>query len=614
MRLPLRSYHPPRRSPVVSLAFLFVLQLTVGTAFADLYVNRTALGNGRGSSAANAASYLDATFWAGEAQTAINAGPTTVWFARATYDLGRLKLDSVGHPVHLLTLRVTAGQTSFLMKNDGQTQIMSIYGCQNIKLQDFIFSGSVTQNAVVVKSSADFAPRPSRWITFENCNWHSMSAVLYAALSLQEGARDITVNNCKFWSNGISELSHMIYAFRKVQNVSITNSQFTNCRGAYIKLRHDVDYVKIDNCDFHSTADEYNWEFIKVAADDSASNPGGEFFGGYFQITNNSFDWDTSGNIDNRWGLAFKAYGHNVASPLDYWVTPSEASTLNTGTAAQKQAILSPQMGLSNANVKFYGNTWAGAHGQVYYRHQPSSDSGDGGHTAPCNITNWPGTSGVLAAPPFLRNPGFEWGGDARRDWFTYSGLEPATHAPLNNSTVALRLRRDSTTTVFGQPISGAASNCEVKFLMALGAGSTPSSSVRFKVKIYHNEIADACLVLAITGDGQVGYLQADGTFVSVSGSDTLLASAESAPGSGYYPNPNWYQFRIRTSYSGGVVTWEIARGGLKTIPTGTFPFVYSGLNQWRGGVPAVGAKPGSITFENVDQDVIIDSTAVANW
>lgn len=543
----------------------------------------------------------------------MQAGPLTVWWERAIYNAGYLKIRDIGHPVNVLTLKVSPGTDTFEMRNDAGSTIISLRGCQRVTVSGFTFTGTVGQatqgttgNAVAVRNSADFPKNPSRWITFDNCIWKKLEHLTFAALSIYGAARDITVNNCRFWDVGPTNGVHMIYSQFGPQGITITNSKFTRCTGDYVKFKDDAEFAKVDNCEFHSTADPYNWEMIRVAVFNDV-NPGDEFQGTNYQFTNNSFDWDTDGNIQRRWGVVFTASGHNVPSPLDYWVSASEGNTLNTGTAAQKEAILSPQMGLTNARVKIYGNTFAGAHGQVMYRHMPAYGSGNGGYTDACNITNWPATSGTLAAPPMVRNGLFEFPGDRRRCWFAYAGSTPANHPGLNGTANSVRLIKSSNTQ-FGQPLESPTSVLTPHFLVGIGSDHT-GTGMKFKAKIYHHEIANGAVVVAVDHLGQVGYENSSGTFVPVASLGTLQFAVD-GNGDGTYVGGagdamRWYQFRVNIDYSGATPTFTIYRGDVNAAPSYTHN---SGpISTWTGAPAVAGSRPGSLVFENHGANVIID-------
>jgi len=88
---------------VLLSATIIVAQFGICNADLTLYVAPTALGNGSGSSPANAAVYTNIGFWGG-VQTTLSSNAVAVRWLDGQYNSAGLNLTAMGDPNHPLTL------------------------------------------------------------------------------------------------------------------------------------------------------------------------------------------------------------------------------------------------------------------------------------------------------------------------------------------------------------------------------------------------------------------------------------------------------------------------------------------------------------------------------
>lgn len=585
--------------------------LATPSLYADLYVAPTAQGTGSGSSAANAAYYLNGTFWSSTVQTAVNSAATTVWFANGTYTAGSLMLQNLGHPNHTCTLRATT-DGSVTLKADGQNNILWLRGSQNFALRGFRFTGTPTQAALSLSYYPTPTKTPTRNIDLYNCWFEDLTNLSLGAIIFGAN-RDITIDTCHFdtVTGPTPPQVHAIYAGGVSQNISITGCDFTDVGGEYVRFRNDTEYAAVTDCTFHSTAVGYNQPFISVPLYNTISPYANEFYGGNFQFTGNVFRYDVHSDLTGYYRHAHYFYNSGYDAPpgdaLEYYVTSSQATTLNTGTQAQKEAILSAGMQLSNSRIKIYNEEYHGVVRATAYRayHGSTSFNDSGYYTTPVDISNWPGTSGTVLTAPILRNGQFDELGNRLRKWFTFSGNAPVDHPGLNGSTKAIKLAKASNTE-FGQWVRGPLSST-VTLHCLFAVGSFTGTGVKFQMQLYHNEVTNACLAFAVDDLGRCGYMNGS-TFVPVTALGTIQFSVD-ANGNGSYSDAGdtlrWYQLRITVDYSGGTPHFDIARGVANTASDYTYNA--TGLTAWVNGSPSTGSTVGLLNFKNTSADVIVD-------
>ena len=588
---------------------LCVLALAASSARADYYVAPNVLGTGSGTSAANAADYLDLTFWNGTVKPGLSSGAQTVWFANGSYTEGLLKLTSVGHPLNKLTLRATTAGSVTMSTTSAFQSILWLYGCQNVEVNGIRFTGAPSQNAVNLSFYPTILKSGSRNITIKSCWFENLTNLSLGAIITGANHR-VTVDTCHFTSvtGPAPKQVHAIYGGGAGEGFSILNCDFTNIGGEYVRFRNDTEFVIVDNCSFHSTAEAWNSPFIGVPLYNSISPYANEFYGTNYQFSNNVFRYDVPNVSPTADSYCFAHYiydsGYNAApgDGLDYMLDATEAATLNTGTVAAKQSLLSGEMDLTNArfkivNPEYHGVTWAAA-----YRGYGAANQG---YTNPVNISNWPATAGSLATAPILRNGQFEFRGNRLRCWYLFGGSAPVDHPGLNGTTKAIRLA-SSSNTQFGQWMEPAnPSLVTIHCLFAIS--SFTGTGVKFQVQVYHNEIANSYLAFAVNDAGQCGYMNGS-TFVPVAALGTIQFSVD-ANGDGDYADAGdtliWYQLRITVDYTTATPTFSVARGVANTASDYTYSA--SGLTGWVNGAPPTGSKAGLLNFANTSANVVVD-------
>jgi hypothetical protein len=583
--------------------------LTASIVRADYFVAPNALGTGTGTSAANAADYLNLTFWNSTVKPALASAAHTVWFANGTYNEGQLKLTSVGDPLNKLTLKATTSGSVTLSTTSSFQSVLWLYGCQNVEVNGVRFTGASSQNALNLSYYPSILKSGSRTITIKTCWFENLTNLSLGAILL--GANHgVTIDGCTFTSvtGPAPKQVHAVYAGNDSKGISVLNSTFTNIGGEYVRFRDDADYAIVDNCSFHSTAEAWNSPFITMPLYNSVSPSATEFYGTNYQFSNNVFRYDVPNASPASDSYCFAHYiydsGYNAPAGdgLDYMLDTTEAGTLNTGTVAAKESLLNAEMGLTNTRLKivnpeYHGATWATA----YRGYGAAAQS----YTDPVNISNWPATTGSLATAPILRNGQFEFKGNRLRCWYLFSGNAPLDHPGLNGTSKAVRLASASNTQ-FGQWMAPA--NPSVVTIHCLFAvGSFTGTGVKFQAQIYHNEITNSYLAFAVNDAGQCGYMNGS-TFVAVPALGSIQFSAD-ANGDGDYSDAGdtlrWYQLRITVDYSTATPSYSIARGVVNTASDYTFSA--SGLTGWVNGAPPTGSKAGLLNFANTSANVVVD-------
>lgn len=600
---------------------------------ADYYVSPN--GTGNGTSAQTPAGYLDhANFWQTTVKNALETGNVTVWFARDIYSRGALELADFGSPINTLTIAAQTGTAAFEMRNDAGGVILSIRGGQRITVQDFVFTGDVSSVATSVTNGVNSSKNLSRWINFVRCKWQNLENLSYGALNITYGSQNITVDDCDFINVGPTASVHMIYCYWNPCLLTIKGSRFTDNKGDYIRFRADADYAIVKNCTFTSTGTSHDWGFLRVAVYNDF-NPGNEFLGGNFQFNGNVFTWaSTSTDAARRYGTSFMATGHNVISPLDYMLTSAENATLTSGTPAEKNALLSSEMSLDYANIKIYNNTYANQAGKVNYTHARGSlptfaEVVTQGGSGLCDISNWAdtNTNGQLAEIPLLRNGDFEFAGDRRRCWSLVNCVPPRDHEGLADSGQAVRLAKTEESAMWqcinnydpnppqGAPKDPLLSTLSIQWQVAIGndfvAGQN-SGDVVYQTRIYHNELKNACLIVAVDNIGNVGYINSSGAFVPVTALGTMKFATD-GDGDGNYSGSGdtlkWHQFRVDIDYSGAQPKFTIFLGnqGVADSYAKTSGDI-TVTTAWSGQAPVTGDHPSSIHFSNYGANVVVDT------
>jgi hypothetical protein len=586
-----------------------VASFAVSSARADFYVAPAAQGTATGTSAANAASYLNLTFWNSTVKPALSSAAQTVWLTNGTYNAGQLKLTSVGHPLNKLTIKATTGGSVTMSTTSAFQGILWLYGCQNVEVNGIRFTGAPSQNAVNLSFYPTILKSGSRNLTITGCWFENLTNLSLGAI-ITGANHGVTIDGCHFTrvTGPAPKQVHAIYGGGAGQGFSILGCDFTDIGGEYVRFRNDTEFAIVDSCSFHSTSAAWNSPFIGVPLYNSIAPSANEFYGTNFQFSNNVFRYDAPNPAPPSDSYCFAHYiydsGYNAPAGdgLDYMLDTTEAATLNTGTVAAKEALLSAEMGLTNArfkivNPEYHGATWATA----YRGYGAAAQS----YTNPVNISDWPAASGSLATAPILRNGQFEFKGSRLRCWYLFSGSAPVDHPGLGSTAKAIRLA-SSSNSEFGQWMKPAnPSQVTIHCLFAIG--SFTGTGVKFQVQVYHNEISNSYLAFAVNDAGQCGYMNGS-TFVAVPALGTILFSTD-ANADGDYADAGdtlrWYQLRITVDYTTATPTFSLARGVANTASDYTYSA--SGLTGWVNGAPPTGSKAGLLNFANTTANVVVD-------
>jgi len=579
------------------------------------WVAPTAVGTGDGSSSANAASFLSASFW-GNAQNVLQFTNVTVNFNDGTYSQGELTLANMGNAVHQLTLQaVNLYQPVFTSNPDAYIYMP---GSQNIKFYGLTFSGAAKSWGVDCITSGIY---PCRNLEFSYCQFTNLTGVMYAALGLLNGTRDILVDNCTFANltanNGNHQ--HMIYGSHDIVGVVATNCSFTDCYADFVRFRDDSEYCTVENSAFTSTTAASVWPFIscelfQVSGSDSI---GDEFFGNSFQIINDSFNYNASGT-GPRAALHFSDDGY---SPQSYncALTSAQATWLGSGATAtiDKQAFLQTNMGIFPTAIKMFGNTYnSGVDYHVDYTY-----IWDG--TAPWN--SWQGTIGISVTPdssgallgkiPVLRNGNFDRQGLLLtsisaglknneclfRNWYCLPQYTTILqHAGFNGTPNALMLNNATAQTVY-QWITPPGPTWTLDFLFAMDSGFT-GTGTKFKVDLFHDDLSGSKVSVGVNDQGRFGIYN-NGTFITLPALGTVSFSAN-----------NVYRIRIVGNYAAATPYVNIYTSDANN-PALTHQAL--GLSYWigsgSGGTPISGqSSPETIAFYNYNNTVIVDQVALA--
>lgn len=588
---------------------------SIGNSQIAYWVAPAAAGTGDGSTSANAASYLNSSFWAG-VQSALQLTNINVNFVDGTYNAGTLNLNDMGNPLHWLTLQAVDLYGAVLSTTTNN--IIGITGSQNIEFSGIVFTGSVRDWAVICQP--DYL-KPCRDLEFSYCEFINLTNAYYGAIGLANGPRDILVDNCAFanLTSNNGNHQHMIYASHNVVDVVVANCQFQDCLADYLRFRDNCEYCLVQNCAFTSTTAESAWPFISdelynVTNSDAA---GDEFFGNYFQISSNSFTYNSGGGAGPYSALHFSDSGY---SPYGYGcnLTSSQARNLSRGSISFQQSFLQTNMGIIASSIKMFGNTYNSqvAHTMDY----TYNDSPSGGWTGTIDLSDVPDSSGAtLASLPVLRNGDFDRQGLQRtpqtsstpneclfQTWFCnpkYADI--LWHPGFDGTTNAMRFDGTKNQYIY-QWISNPTPTWTMDCRFAVGSGFT-GTGTKFKVDIFHNDLAGGKISVGVDDLGRFGIYNG-GTFTVLSGLGTVAFSVDSN-GNGNYTDPgdtlNVYHLRIVGHYEAATPYVDIY-----TSDANSLTLVNQALSNtdWVTDAPVGGqSAPGTIAFYNYTAPVMLD-------
>ena len=599
---------------------LSVTQVVTSVVTSGYWVAPTAVGTGDGSTSANAAGYLNASFWA-TIQSRLQNSNVTVNFLSGNYSANTLGFTNAGNPLHQLTLNAVIPHS--VIFNPSANPIIQLMGSQNIKLSGFGFTGPVSYWAVYcIPNSLN----PCRNIEINSCWFWNLTNAYYAAIGLLNGTRSVQVYNCNFTNITFGDHAHMIYAPHDIEDVVVSNCVMQDCvSGDYIKFRDDSEYGVVQNCTFISTMASSTWPFVSqdlynVTNSDSA---GDEFFGTYFQISSNSFTYQAAGGAGPYSAMHFF---DDSWSPQSYYcdLTSAQASALGSGTASYQRSFLLTNMGIDATSVKMFGNTYSGVtyHMDYGYLHSDSTAPYNG-WTGTVNLNNAPDTSGTPLGPvPVLRNGDFDKRGMLTtpistgdkdyeclfRDWFCSPKYTDIQWQPGFNGTSNALLFDGAQSQCVYQWITPPGPVWTLDCFFAIGSVFT-GTGTKFKVDLLHNDIAGAKVSVGVNDQGQCGIYNG-GTFMALPELGTVSFST-GTNSSGNYINPNVYHLRIAGNYAASTPYVNIYLSDANSLALNHQSL---GRTYWVNGTPVSGlSSPETVAIYNYTAPVMVDQLTLAS-
>jgi Concanavalin A-like lectin/glucanases superfamily len=315
------------------------------------HVAPVARGSGDGTSAADAAGYLDPGFWAG-VKSSLGTSPTTVRFLDGQYNSEGLVLEQLGHPANRLTLQGATPNGAVLNAPTGV--MLQFNGVQNTTVRNLHFTGAITNYAFHIQGSSS---APSHGISIEECSWTDLTTLRYGALgTTYSNVHDITVKDNTFIRVGADAGAHMMYNAYGSYNLYLYNNYFEDCPGDYIRFRGNMtDFGEVIGNTFVSTSSVYNRPFVAVPLFNDV-DPGDENFGTNFLIQDNHFEYRASGG-PRRDAIAFYHQGYDPAG-YNNLMTAAEGAILTNGSAQEKKQLLLANTGINGDRVHVFDNTF----------------------------------------------------------------------------------------------------------------------------------------------------------------------------------------------------------------------------------------------------------------
>lgn len=606
---------------ILTLAGAILLLAMAGRASVTNYwVAPAAAGTGDGSSSANAAYYLNSSFWS-TVQSQLQSGAVNVNLLDGNYGAGMLAFTNMGRPLHQLCLQ-SVDLYGPVLSTTGST-IINLVGAQNMKFYGMVLTGPCSSWGIDTQPSY---LRACRSLEISYCRFLNLSNAYYGAIGLNNGVRDVTVDNCTFTNINNGSHAHMIYASHDIMGVVVTNCVFQDCLADYVRFRDDSEYCVVDHCTFISTTSASAFPFITSPLfNDTDPGPGDEFFGNNYQITSNSFTYNVSAGT--RAALQFSDSGYD---PQSYHcaLTSAQASELSGGTTASKQSFLQTNMGIIGSSIKMFGNIYNSRvtyHAVYTYSYSSSATNApQNGWQGNIDISDVPDASGALLPPwPKLRNADFDRQGLLElpvnaslkdyeclfRTWFCspkYTDI--LLHPGFNGTSNAMRF--DGTTSQYiYQWVSNPGPMWTMDCLFAVGSGLT-GTGTKFKVDIFHDDIAGSKVSVGVDNLGRFGIYNGS-TFTVLPELGTVAFSVDS-DGNGYYTDPgdtlNAYRLRIVGNYSSATPFVNIYTSDANSL---ALNHQSPGRAYWVSGAPTSGQSvPGTIAFYNYTAPVVLDQVA----
>lgn len=580
-----------------------------------------AAGTGSGSSAANAASYLNPSFWS-SVQSQLQSENVTVNFQTGAYDAGSLNFTNMGNPLYSLTLAALTPHGAVFSPS---ANVVQLYGCQNFQLNGLVFNGPTPYWGVYCIPNGSL---PCRNIEITNCWFLNLTNAYYGAIGLLNGTRDVRVFGCNFTNITAGDHEHMIYAPHDIEDVVVSNCVFQDCLADYVRFRDDSEYCWVQNCAFISTMSASAWPFVSaelynVTNSDSA---GDEFFGTYFQISSNSFTYEASGGSGPYSALHFSDDGYSPQS-YDCDLTSAQASQLSSGSAAFQQTFLQTNMGIIPSGIKMFGNTYNSRVAyHMDYTYEWDGVQPNGGWQGTIGLNNVPDASGTpLGTAPVMRNANFDRRGllltpvsqgldDYEclfRNWLCspkYTDILLSSNFYGTNN--ALRFNVADNQYVY-QWISSPGPAWTMDCLFAIGSAFT-GVGVKFQVDLFHNDVTGGKVSLGVDNLGRFGIYNG-GTFMLLPGLGTVAFSVDNT-GDGAYTDPgdvlNVYHLRIIGNYAASTPYVSIYTSDANSL---NLDHEALGLTDWVGSSPVSGlSAPETAVFYNYTAPVLLGQIAFA--
>lgn len=600
----------------------WALSVTQASAASTSYwVAPAAAGTGNGSSVANAAYYLNLTFWS-SVQSQLQSGNVTVNFQDGAYNAGSLNLTNMGNPLYPLALSAVNPHGPVFSPS---ANILQLYGCQNFQVNGLVFNGPAPYWGIYCIPNGT---KPCRNIEITNCWFLNLTNAYYAAIGLLNGTRDIQVYNCNFTNITAGSHQHMIYAPHDIENVVVSNCVFQDCLADYVRFRDDSEYCYVQNCQFISTKSASAWPFVSAELynETNADSAGDEFFGTYFQISGNSFTYQASGGPGPYSALHFSDNGY---SPQSYncALTSSQASQLSSGTTSFQRSFLETNMGIIASGIKMFGNTYNSRVAyHMDYTYTWDKIQPNGGWQGTIKLDNVPDASGTpLGPPPVLRNADFNRRGllltpvsvglkDYEclfRDWLCspkYTDILLSSNFYGTNN--ALRFDPANNQYVY-QWISSPGPAWTMDCLFAIGSAFT-GTGVKFKVDLFHNDISGSKVSLGVDNLGRFGIYNGS-TFTLLPGLGTVAFSVDKT-GNRTYTAPgdilNIYRLRIVGNYNASTPYINIYTSDANSL---NLSHQALGQTYWVGSKPVSGrSAPETAMFYSYTAPVLLGQIALA--
>ena len=318
---------------------ILFLALTMGVIHARAtivrYAGPTSSGDGTGSSATNAADFLDSKFWVA-VQASLKNEPVIVKFNGGDYLRAYTEkafiLDKMGNTKNLLLLEGDVQNTLFTVPtgHPKQSVLIDVKNSQNILIKNFRFTGSGSLGyALRITSTKEGSTKNIR---IEDCTWTDMRGIIFGTTGAhQKGTSNITYKNCTFKRVGVDSHSHFMYHSYHSSNINVIDCYFEDCTGDYVRFRANCDFGTVKSSTFIRNKDFPIYPFISVPLFNNV-DPGDETFATNYVFTGNNFK-----NTKNA--IAFHHYGFDPAG-YHYLLTEAEGKNLTGGTDEQKKNIL----------------------------------------------------------------------------------------------------------------------------------------------------------------------------------------------------------------------------------------------------------------------------------